>query len=70
MAQKSLSIPLSGVASRHDVQAIKDGLDTLKGVKSVSVSADGIVAVDYDSTGVTSEEIMGKLKKMGFSSPE
>jgi copper chaperone CopZ len=67
MAQESLSVALRNVGSRHDEQAIKDGLDRLRGVKSVSINRKGTVVVDYDSTGVTGQEILDQLKKMGFS---
>ena len=65
MAQESLSLTVESVG-KHDVQAIKAALDTLAGVTSVSVNDCGKVAVDYDNTGVTKEDITRKLQTLGY----
>ena len=66
MAQKSAYFSLKNVSNRHEAQAIRDVLDTLPGVKSVSVSDSGQVAVDFDSTGVSQGQVRKKMENMGF----
>ncbi|MGM9538397.1 MAG: heavy-metal-associated domain-containing protein, partial [Candidatus Onthomonas sp.] len=70
MAKASASFALAGVDGKHDVKTIKRELDALSGVLSVSVSIAGSgsssVAVDFDTTGVQSEDIAEKLQKMGY----
>ena len=41
-------------------------LDTLPGVTSVSVSDNGCLAVDYDSTGVRQADIQQKVQELGY----
>lgn len=65
MAQESLSLTLESVG-KHDIQAIKAALDALAGVTSVSVNDRGRVAVDYDSTGVTKDDITRRLRTLGY----
>ena len=43
---------LENAGDKHDEKLLKQGLDMLPGVTSVSLSDRGCVAVDYDSTGV------------------
>ena len=66
MAKTSAYFTVSGISGKHDVKAIKRGLDTLPGVLSVSVSGDGRVAVDFDTTGVQSSRIEKQLTDMGY----
>lgn len=68
MAHSSAYFFLGKVSGKHDVKAIKNGLDTLPGVMSVSVNNEtGKVAVDYDDTGVTREQLQKKIDGLGFS---
>ena len=52
---------------KHDSAEIKRALGAVSGVTSVSVSrGGGKIAVDYDTTGVRSEQILEKLKNLGY----
>ena len=51
---------------KHDEKLLKQGLDMLPGVTSVSLSDRGCVAVDYDSTGVRQEQIRQKVQELGY----
>ncbi len=66
MAQLSTYFSLENAAGQHDEKRLKQGLDTLPGVTSVSVSAGGCLAVDYDSTGVRQEQIRQKVQELGY----
>ena len=66
MAKESACFTVGGISGKHDVKEIKRGLDTLPGVLSVSVSGDGRVAVDFDTTGVQSSRIERQLAEMGY----
>ena len=66
MAKESACFTVGGISGKHDVKDIKRGLDTLPGVLSVSVSGDGRVAVDFDTTGVQSSRIEKQLSDMGY----
>ena len=66
MAKASACFTVGGISGKHDVKDIKRGLDTLPGVLSVSVSDDGRVAVDFDTTGVQSDRIGKQLADMGY----
>lgn len=66
MAHLSTYFTLEEAAGRHDARRLKQGLDTLPGVTSVSVSDSGCVAVDYDSSGVRQEQIRQKVQELGF----
>ena len=67
MSQASAYFTLGDLDDQHDKKAIKRELDTLPGVRSVSVS-DGSnrVAVDFDTTAVQSDQIRKRLEKMGY----
>lgn len=67
MPKASIYFTVGNVDGKHDVKEIKQGLDTLPGVSSVSVN-DGAnrVAVDFDPTGVQSGRIKTQLEKMGY----
>ena len=68
MAHLSAYFSLNKVDGKHDVKAIKNGLDELAGVTSVSVNAtNGKIAVDYDDTGVTREQLQRKIDELGYS---
>lgn len=66
MAHLSTYFSLENVSSKHDISRLKQGLDALSGVTSVSVSDTGRLAVDYDSTGVSQEQIRQKVQELGF----
>lgn len=66
MAHLSTYFSLADVSGKHDISRLKQGLDTLSGVTSVSVSDTGRLAVDYDSTGVCQEQIRQKVQELGF----
>ena len=66
MAQISAYFSLENASGKHDAKRLKQGLDTLPGVTSVSISDRGCLSVDYDSTGVRQEEIRQKVQELGF----
>ena len=68
MAHLSARFSLDQINDQHDIKRLKQGLDALPGVTSVSVSDSGSLAVDYDSTGTRQEDIRKKIQELGFSS--
>ena len=66
MAHLSTYFSLEDAQGRHDAKLLKRELDTLPGVTSVSISENGCLAVDYDSTGIRQEEIRQKIQELGF----
>lgn len=66
MAHISAYFSLENANGAHDVKRLKQGLDTLPGVTSVSLSGQGCLAVDYDPTGVRQEDIRQKVQELGF----
>lgn len=68
MAHESAYFTLETMSGKKDMKKLKQGLDTLPGVMSVSVNGyrDG-VAVDYDNTGVTQAQLHRKLNELGFA---
>jgi copper chaperone CopZ len=55
------------VGGSHAEKEIKRELGTLPGVNSVSISDEtGNIAVDFDSTGVSTERIGKKLSELGY----
>lgn len=66
MPHLSAYFTLEEAADAHGVKRLKQGLDALPGVTSVSVSDSGCVAVDYDTTGVRQEQIRQKVQELGF----
>ena len=65
MPKASVYFTLGNADGKHDVKEIKQGLDTLPGVSSVSVS-ESQVTVDFDTTGIQSASIEKELQKMGY----
>lgn len=55
------------LSGKHTQKLVKQALDTLPGVTSVSIQQ-GVdrVAVDFDSTGVSHQKIKEKLIQMGL----
>ena len=67
MSKASVYFTLNKIDGKHDVKEIKQGLDALPGVVSVSVNdGSGRVAVDFDTTGLQSDRIRKQLEKMGY----
>lgn len=66
MAHLSTYFSLEDMAGKHDAALLKRELDTLPGVTSVSVGEGGCLAVDYDTTGIRQEEILQKVRELGF----
>lgn len=66
MAHLSTYLSLENAGDEHDEKLLKRGLDALPGVTSVSLSGQGRVAVDYDSTGVRQEQIVQKVQELGY----
>lgn len=57
----------SSIYGKRDLKEIKQTLDALHGVTSVSVNtAHDLVSVDYDSSGTSYDEIEHCLNTMGF----
>ena len=54
----------------HDATHLAKELDTLEGILSVSVSQNSMVAVDYDPTGSSYEDILRKLDDLGYDAAE
>ena len=67
MARLSVFFSLKDIGDSHQRAQLKQGLDTLPGVTSVSINDRGCLAVDYDSTGVRQEDIRRKILDLGFS---
>lgn len=67
MSQASAYFTLGDLDHQYDKKAIKRELDTLQGVRSVSVSdSSDRVAVDFDTTAVQSDQIRKWLEKLGY----
>lgn len=66
MAHISAYFSLENANNKHDIKRLKQGLDTLPGVTAVSVSDQGCLSVDYDSTGTRQDEIRQKVQELGF----
>lgn len=66
MAHLSTYFSLENAAGAHDEKLLKQGLDALPGVTSVSVSDRGCVAVDYDTSGVRQEQIRQRVQELGY----
>ncbi|MGN0979747.1 MAG: heavy-metal-associated domain-containing protein [Candidatus Avoscillospira sp.] len=71
MSQASAYFTLGDLDDQHDQKKIKRELDTLPGVRSVSISdSSGRVAVDFDTTAVQPDQIRKLLEKMGYQITE
>ena len=66
MAHLSVYFSLENAADAHRQSLLKQELDTLPGVESVSINDSGYLAVDYDSTGVRQEDIRRKILDLAF----
>lgn len=65
MAKESAYFDLKSLDDKHDTKKIKNGIDELSGIISVSVG-NKRVCVDFDSTGTSESEIQKCLSKLGY----
>lgn len=66
MSKQSAYFMVPGLNGKHQVKKIKQVLDGIPGVISVSVNVQkDRVAVDYDSSGIDVHEIENQFKDMG-----
>ena len=67
MSKASVYFTLGNSENQPDVKTIKRELDTLPGVRSVSISgSSNRVAVDFDTTGVQPDRMRKRLEAMGY----
>lgn len=67
MSMESITLTVKGMSCIHCVKAVKNGLDQLPGVSSVSVNLEeGKVAVDYDTTGTNIDKIKKVITEEGY----
>ena len=67
MSKASVYFTLDSIGGKHGIKKIKQGLDALPGVLSVSINdGSGCVAVDYDDTGSDGGRIKKQLQKLGY----
>lgn len=67
MTSESAYFMVEGIHGKSDIKAVKKKLDALHGVTSVSVrEGKNLVAVDYDSSGTSYDEIEHSLNQMGY----
>ena len=66
MANLSAYFSLENADTARAVKELKRELDSLPGITSVSVGDGGVLAVDYDPTGVRQTEICQKLQELGY----
>ena len=67
MSKESVYFQLRDIAGKHDTKELKRELDTFHGVISVSVNAEkNSLAVDFDNTGVKSEQLEKHLERLGY----
>lgn len=68
MSKSSAYFKVNNLDEKHDVKKLKRELDGFSGVFSVSASdKSGCVAVDYDTTGVSQEQLRAKIEKLGYN---
>lgn len=67
MPYESADFIVESIHGKKDIKEIKQKLDSLHGVSSVSVSPEhNLVSVDYDSSGVSYDKIENFLNRMGY----
>lgn len=67
MSKASAYFNVTDVNGKHDVKQLKRELDTFRGVISVSVNdRTECIAIDFDTTGVRSDQLAKKIEKLGF----
>lgn len=66
MSQESAYFIVENISENHDVKEVKKILDQFHGIRSVSINPKNhLVAVDYDSSGISYEKIERSLSKIG-----
>ena len=67
MTNEGACFMVGGIYGKGDIKAVEKKLDALHGVSSVGVRAEkNLVAVDYDSSGASYDEIEHCLNQMGY----
>lgn len=67
MSKESAYFKLNDLSRKHDTKDLKQELDTFRGVISVSVNTENnLLAVDYDTTGVTCDRLEKRIKQLGY----
>lgn len=67
MPKESVYFTLGHIEGKRGGAQLKRELDSFPGVISVSVDAEkGSLAVDFDNTGVQTEQIVRRLEKLGY----
>jgi len=67
MSKETVWLNVEGMSCSHCEKRVKEALDAIRGVISVSVNLDeGKVAVDYDTTGVNEEQIKRTIIEAGY----
>jgi copper chaperone CopZ len=68
MSKASIYFSLNDLSGKRDVADIKQRIDKIPGVISVSVNRlDDKVAVDFDTSGTNQDKIREELTDLGFS---
>ena len=65
MAKESAYFDLKNLEDKHDTKKIKNGIEELPGIISVSVG-NKRVCVDFDSTGTSQSKIQKQLSELGY----
>ncbi len=69
MPQESAYFIVERTAGKRNLQEVKAKLDTIHGVTSAAVNPDRrLIAVDYDSSGTSYDEIEHCLNNLGYQS--
>ncbi len=67
MSKETVLLNVEGMSCLHCEKRVKEALDAIRGVISVSVNLDeGKVAVDYDTTGVNEGLIKKTIVEAGY----
>ena len=67
LSKQSVYFNVEEMTQPSDTKKIKKGVDLIHGVISVSVNYETKnVAVDFDSTGTNSKQILHEIEKMGY----
>jgi copper chaperone CopZ len=68
MSKQSAYFRIPDLSGDHGSKDIKQSIDSIRGVISVSVNAStNKVAVDYDSTGTSCDSIKNVIEKAGYT---
>ncbi len=67
MAEKTLTLNITGMHSDHSVDDVVRAVNTIPGLTSVDISADpGIAVVTFDDSQATVEDFNGAIKLAGY----